>query len=78
VTAALAEIAGRDVSRETLERLELYESLVRSENERQNLVSRGTLDDFWGRHIADSAQLVRYEPSSGGYWFDIGSGACLP
>jgi 16S rRNA (guanine527-N7)-methyltransferase len=78
VTAPLAEIAGRDVSRETLERLELYESLVRSENKRQNLVSRGTLKDFWQRHIADSAQLVRYEPTAGSSWVDIGSGAGLP
>lgn len=78
MNSPLADIAGRDVSRETLERLVLYESLVRAENERQNLVSRGTLEDFWQRHIADSAQLVRYEPASGGSWVDIGSGAGLP
>jgi 16S rRNA (guanine527-N7)-methyltransferase len=78
VNAGLAEIAGRDVSRETFDRLRLYGALVRDEAGRQNLVSRGTLDDFWGRHIADSAQLVRYEPGAGASWVDIGSGAGLP
>jgi 16S rRNA (guanine527-N7)-methyltransferase len=78
VNARLEDIVGFDVSRETLDRLGLYESLVRDEAERQNLVSRGTLDHFWERHIADSAQLVRYERASGASWVDIGSGAGLP
>jgi 16S rRNA (guanine527-N7)-methyltransferase len=78
VNARLDDIVGFDVSRETLDRLSLYEAMVRDEAERQNLVSRGTLADFWGRHIADSAQLVRYERASGASWVDIGSGAGLP
>ena len=78
MNARLEDIVGFDVSRETLDRLDLYESLVRDEAERQNLVSRGTLDHFWERHIADSAQLVRYERASGASWVDIGSGAGLP
>jgi 16S rRNA (guanine527-N7)-methyltransferase len=78
VNARLKDIVGFDVSRETLDRLCLYESLVRDEAERQNLVSRGTHDDFWHRHIADSAQLVRYEPAPGASWVDVGSGAGLP
>jgi 16S rRNA (guanine527-N7)-methyltransferase len=78
VNARLDDIVGFDVSRETLDRLSLYEAMVRDEAERQNLVSRGTLDDFWERHIADSAQLVRYERAGGASWVDIGSGAGLP
>jgi 16S rRNA (guanine527-N7)-methyltransferase len=78
VNARLDDIVGFDVSRETLDRLGLYEAMVRDEAERQNLVSRGTLDDFWERHIADSAQLVRYERAGGASWVDIGSGAGLP
>jgi 16S rRNA (guanine527-N7)-methyltransferase len=48
------------------------------ENERQNLVSRGTLEGLWDRHIIDSAQLIGFEPRPGSAWVDIGSGAGLP
>ena len=73
----IAAACGRDVSRETIEKLERYAALVREENSRQNLVSRATLDSFWDRHILDSAQLVRFGRPDGS-WLDIGSGAGLP
>ncbi len=65
------------VSRETSARLEAFGSLLRSENERQNLVSSATLDHFWARHVVDSAQLLRFagEP---GPWLDLGTGAGFP
>jgi len=71
----LATAVGRNVPRETIEKLERFAALIREENERQNLVSRATLDNLWERHIVDSAQLVRYGRGS---WLDIGSGAGLP
>lgn len=74
----LAEAVGRDVSRETIARLERYADLLREENSRQNLVARSSLDDLWSRHIIDSAQLVRFEPHAAATWVDIGSGAGLP
>lgn len=74
----LAQVAGRHVSRETLEKLEIYANLLRAAAETQNLVSRGTLDSLWDRHILDSAQLARFEPRDGASWADIGSGAGLP
>ena len=74
----LAEVARRDVSRETFEKVEAYLSLLKQENERQNLVSAATLGSAWERHILDSAQLVRFEPRTGASWIDIGSGAGLP
>jgi 16S rRNA (guanine527-N7)-methyltransferase len=74
----LAAVAGRDVSRETFEKLEAYAALLREESGRQNLVSASTLDRLWERHILDSAQLVRFEPQRGASWVDIGSGAGLP
>jgi 16S rRNA (guanine527-N7)-methyltransferase len=74
----LAAAAGRDVSRETFEKLEAYAALLREESGRQNLVSASTLDRLWERHILDSAQLVRFEPQRGASWVDIGSGAGLP
>jgi 16S rRNA (guanine527-N7)-methyltransferase len=75
---ALARVSGRDVSRETFEKIEAYAALLREESERQNLVSAATLGSLWQRHILDSAQLVRFEPCAAASWVDIGSGAGLP
>ena len=78
VIQALSSAAGRDVSRETLERIEMYVELLRSATTEQNLIAPSTVDSVWERHILDSAQLVRYEPRFGASWVDIGSGAGLP
>jgi 16S rRNA (guanine527-N7)-methyltransferase len=78
VIERLEQVAGRPVSRETFEKLEIYAALLREESHRQNLVSASTLDQLWERHILDSAQLVRFEPHAGASWVDIGSGAGLP
>jgi len=67
-----------DVSRETRARLERYVHLLLEENRRQNLISRSTVDEIWDRHIADSAQLVRFAPRPDSSWLDIGSGAGFP
>lgn len=67
-----------EVSRETRRLLELYVELLLKENERHNLIARSTIDDVWHRHIADSAQLVRFAPRMDSSWVDIGSGAGLP
>ena len=74
----LAAAAGRHVSRETLGRLERYVGLLREESTRQNLVSAATLKDVWERHIIDSAQLLKFEPSPRTSWVDLGTGAGLP
>lgn len=73
----LAAVTGRDVSRETVEKLETYRRLVADEAERQNLVAKSTLSDFWVRHVLDSAQLLRLARNRA-KWADIGSGAGLP
>jgi 16S rRNA (guanine527-N7)-methyltransferase len=78
VIERLAQVTGRDVPRETYEKLEAYVALLREQSERQNLVSASTLGQLWARHILDSAQLVRFEPHGGASWVDIGSGAGLP
>ena len=74
----LNRVAGRTVSRETFEKLIEYVALLKEENARQNLVSRGTVDSLWERHILDLAQLVRFEPTLDASWIDLGSGAGLP
>ncbi|MBV9931936.1 MAG: 16S rRNA (guanine(527)-N(7))-methyltransferase RsmG [Alphaproteobacteria bacterium] len=70
--------AALDVPRETSRRLSAFAALLREENDRQNLVSRGSLDRLWVRHIYDSAQLLRFAPSDAATWLDFGSGAGFP
>lgn len=72
----LKQVSGRDVPRETYERLEAYAALLVEESSNQNLIAASTLDQMWERHLVDSAQLLRYAPA--GSWVDIGSGAGLP
>ena len=67
-----------DVPRETMERLDAFAALLREQSEHQNLVSRASLDHLWLRHIADSAQLLRFAPSSTATWVDLGTGAGFP
>jgi 16S rRNA (guanine527-N7)-methyltransferase len=66
------------VPRETLERFDSFAAYLRQQNERQNLVSRGSLEHLWVRHIADSAQLTLHAPSPTASWLDLGSGAGFP
>ncbi|KCV82532.1 16S rRNA methyltransferase GidB [Actibacterium atlanticum] len=66
-----------DVSRETLDRLESYEALLRKWNPAINLVAKSTLKDAWSRHILDSAQV--FELGQGAkHWVDLGSGGGFP
>ncbi|NNJ66486.1 MAG: 16S rRNA (guanine(527)-N(7))-methyltransferase RsmG [Boseongicola sp.] len=67
-----------DVSRETLEKLELYEALLRKWTKRINLVAPGTLDALWQRHFTDSAQILRLAAASASSWADLGSGGGFP
>ena len=75
---SLERAIGLPVSRETSERLNAYAALLRAENARQNLVSRGTVEALWDRHILDSAQLAKFASSEDASWVDIGAGAGLP
>ena len=45
------------VSRETLDRLAIYETLLQEHGQTLSLVGRSTLDNIWQRHFLDSAQL---------------------
>ena len=45
------------VSRETIEKLSIYEALLKRWQKTMNLVALSTLDQTWHRHFADSAQL---------------------
>ena len=75
---AVEAAVGHNVSRETADRLSRYVDFLLAENDRQNLIARSTVSEIWQRHIADSAQLVRFAPRPDSSWLDIGSGAGLP
>lgn len=70
-------LSGVDVSRGTEEKLERFVALLVEENERQNLVSRSSVEQVWDRHIIDSAQLLDHA-STQADWLDIGTGPGLP
>lgn len=73
----IAAASGRDVSRETMDRLESFVELLLDESDRQNLISPSSKPLVWSRHILDSAQLCSLAPPQG-TWLDIGAGAGLP
>lgn len=66
------------VSRETLERLEVYADLLLRWSRAINLVGRDTLGDLWRRHFLDSAQLREFVPADTASLVDLGSGAGFP
>ncbi|WP_265569578.1 16S rRNA (guanine(527)-N(7))-methyltransferase RsmG [Sphingomicrobium nitratireducens] len=74
----LRKVSGRDVSRETIEKIEAYKSRLLIESEKQNLIARSTYDEIDERHIVDGAQLLAHDPRPDAHWVDIGSGAGLP
>ena len=69
--------AQNNVSRETIERLEIFHTLLLKWNKKINLVAPNTLENAWSRHFLDSAQLFRFAPPAG-HWADIGSGGGFP
>ena len=69
---------GVDVSRETQGQLDaLVETLVRWQKA-INLVGRTTIEDVWGRHVLDSAQLSPLIPDGAKSLADLGSGGGFP
>ena len=71
------EFAARTgVSRETLERLKLYDAMLLKWQKAINLIGPRTIDQRWARHFLDSAQLLPL--GRPGVWVDLGSGAGFP
>jgi 16S rRNA (guanine527-N7)-methyltransferase len=66
------------VSRETIAKLSTYAALLKEWQRTINLVAPSTLVDVWGRHFADSAQLLALAPAGAKRWLDLGSGAGFP
>jgi 16S rRNA (guanine527-N7)-methyltransferase len=66
-----------DVSRETVERLQIYVDLVLKWQPAQNLIAPSTIPDIWVRHVVDSLQTQWSLPDAR-TWVDIGSGGGFP
>lgn len=73
-----SSIADINVSRETLEKLHGYESLLKKWNPAINLVAKSTIQFSWERHFVDSAQVFSLASNSTSLWLDIGSGGGFP
>ena len=67
-----------NVSRETLDRLKAFVTLLTDWNSRHNLVSVRSLEGVWQRHVLDSAQLSLHIPGNANTLIDLGSGAGFP
>lgn len=66
------------VSRETMDRLKIYKSLLEAWQQKINLVSSSTLPHLWERHFEDSLQLLSHLPDGDCSLIDLGSGAGFP
>lgn len=73
----LSALRGKDVSRETFEKLSALVALLLKWNTRINLVGKSTIEDVWTRHILDSMQVFDISTPRG-HWVDIGTGGGFP
>lgn len=72
---------GQNVSRETLEALEVYAAALRVWDRTHNLVGPREGARLWRRHILDGVQLAAFAPVeqvAEQRWLDIGTGAGVP
>lgn len=73
-----ADLGGVNVSRETIQDLEVFAILVAKWTPKINLIAKGSVADIWGRHVIDSVQLYQYAPKTYEKWVDLGSGGGFP
>ena len=66
------------VSRETYEKLEIFNETLIKWQKSINLVSNSSLKHIWTRHFLDSAQLYNFTKEVHGNILDMGSGAGFP
>lgn len=78
MTGSILEIAGRDVSRETMEKLKAFAALLEKWTKSINLIAPNSVPEIWERHIVDSAQILSVAGDDWKLWTDLGSGGGLP
>ena len=67
-----------NVSRETAERIAIYEELLRKWSPKINLVSPSSLNEAARRHFDDSLQVAALAGEGVQKWVDLGSGGGFP
>lgn len=77
MTSLPRELNGLNVSRETVDRLNVFIALFQKWAKAINLVAPSTLAEVWNRHIVDSAQIYALNPGPR-TWVDLGSGGGFP
>ena len=70
-------LAMTTVSRETVEKLDVYVGLLNTWQATTNLIAPSTIASIWTRHIVDSLQLLPLAPDAK-IWVDLGSGGGFP
>ena len=73
-----SKIDSNDFKKDYLEKLKKFTNLVLKENKNYNLISKSTENQFWFRHILDSAQLVKFIDFNLNSMADLGTGAGFP
>jgi len=66
------------VSRETIESLNIYENLLIENNRKLSLISKSTENILKTRHILDSAQVIDFINKNSKICADLGTGAGFP
>ena len=66
------------VSRETIDRLKVFEKLVLKWSKTINLISKADQHKIWERHIVDSLQIYPLLPKNIKNYVDFGSGGGFP
>ena len=66
------------VSRETYEKLFLFQKTLIKWQKSINLISKNTIENTWERHFLDSAQLYKFVRDIEGNIIDFGTGAGFP
>jgi 16S rRNA (guanine527-N7)-methyltransferase len=74
----LETLAKFNVSRESLNRLEIFVDLLLDWQKHINLIAPSTIPEIWQRHVVDSLQIIPHIPTSAKAIADLGSGAGLP
>ena len=67
-----------DVSRESLNQLDIFADLLKKWQKSINLVGPKEIERLWSRHIADGLQLAQAVPSHVHSIADLGSGSGIP
>ena len=73
-------LKNQNVPRETLIDFEIFISMLQQENKKINIISKETAKNevIINRHIADSAQIIKFVDLNSNIITDIGSGGGMP